>query len=63
MSLEFIILKKAYDQEKGRTCVNIGEAYQRWRELKEWKGLTLDAEFALFLLARRVTLFRFVSQN
>ena len=46
MSVELKIQKKAYDQAKGRTRVNIGEAHQRWRELKERKGLTSDAEFA-----------------
>uniref|UniRef100_A0A9J8AJ55 Uncharacterized protein n=2 Tax=Cyprinus carpio TaxID=7962 RepID=A0A9J8AJ55_CYPCA len=28
----------------------LGAAFQRWRELKEWEGLELDAEVALFLL-------------
>ncbi|XDV36009.1 hypothetical protein PO909_005863 [Leuciscus waleckii] len=52
MYAELKIKKKAYDQARGRTRVNIGEAYQRWRELKEQKGLTSDAEVALFLLDR-----------
>uniref|UniRef100_A0A8C1WFA9 Uncharacterized protein n=1 Tax=Cyprinus carpio TaxID=7962 RepID=A0A8C1WFA9_CYPCA len=48
--------KKGYDQARGRTRVNIGEAFQRWTELKEREGLELDAEVALFLLDRWVTL-------
>ncbi len=32
--------------------VNIGSAFQRWRELKEREGLRSDAEVALFLLDR-----------
>uniref|UniRef100_A0A673LJI3 Uncharacterized protein n=1 Tax=Sinocyclocheilus rhinocerous TaxID=307959 RepID=A0A673LJI3_9TELE len=41
---------------KRRTRVNIGAAFQQWRELKEREGLELDAEVALFLLDRRVML-------
>lgn len=52
MSAHLKIKKKAYDQARGRNRVNIGEAYQRWRELKERKGLTSDHEVALFLLDR-----------
>ncbi len=33
------IKKKGYDQATGRTRVNIGAAFQRWREQKEWKGI------------------------
>uniref|UniRef100_A0A673GDW5 Uncharacterized protein n=1 Tax=Sinocyclocheilus rhinocerous TaxID=307959 RepID=A0A673GDW5_9TELE len=44
------IKKKHYDQARGRTCVNIGAAFQRWRELKEREGLESDANVALFLL-------------
>uniref|UniRef100_A0A673LVG4 Uncharacterized protein n=1 Tax=Sinocyclocheilus rhinocerous TaxID=307959 RepID=A0A673LVG4_9TELE len=50
------IKKKGYDQARGRTRVNIGAAFQRWRELKEREGLESDAEVALFLLDRGVTL-------
>ncbi|XDV46264.1 hypothetical protein PO909_014187 [Leuciscus waleckii] len=52
MSAEHKIKNKAYDQARGKTRVNIGKAYQRWRELKEPEGLTSDTEFALFLLDR-----------
>ncbi len=44
------IRKKGYDQTRGRTRVNIGAAFQRWRELKEREGLEVDAEFALFFI-------------
>ncbi len=43
------IKKKDYDQARGRTHVNIGAAFQQWRELKERKGLESDAEVVLFL--------------
>uniref|UniRef100_A0A671RMY3 Uncharacterized protein n=1 Tax=Sinocyclocheilus anshuiensis TaxID=1608454 RepID=A0A671RMY3_9TELE len=41
---------------QSRTRVNIGSAFQHWSELKEREGLRSDAEVALFLLDRRVTL-------
>uniref|UniRef100_A0A671KRQ9 Uncharacterized protein n=1 Tax=Sinocyclocheilus anshuiensis TaxID=1608454 RepID=A0A671KRQ9_9TELE len=44
--------KKAYDKARSRTRVNIGSAFQRWRELKEREGLRSDTEVALFLLDR-----------
>uniref|UniRef100_A0A671QV73 Uncharacterized protein n=1 Tax=Sinocyclocheilus anshuiensis TaxID=1608454 RepID=A0A671QV73_9TELE len=44
------IKKKVYDQARGRTRINIGAAFQRWRELKEREDLEADAEVALFLL-------------
>uniref|UniRef100_A0A8C2HQC6 Uncharacterized protein n=1 Tax=Cyprinus carpio TaxID=7962 RepID=A0A8C2HQC6_CYPCA len=44
--------KKAYDKARSNTHVNIGSAFQRWRELKEREGLQSDAEVALFLLVR-----------
>uniref|UniRef100_A0A671MY10 Uncharacterized protein n=1 Tax=Sinocyclocheilus anshuiensis TaxID=1608454 RepID=A0A671MY10_9TELE len=46
------IKKKVYDQARGSTRVNIGAAFQWWRELKEREGLESDAEVALFLLDR-----------
>ncbi len=46
------IKKKGYDQARGRTRINIGAAFQRWRELKERENLESDAEVALFLLDR-----------
>uniref|UniRef100_A0A8C1NBE3 Uncharacterized protein n=1 Tax=Cyprinus carpio TaxID=7962 RepID=A0A8C1NBE3_CYPCA len=47
---------KAYDKARSRTCVNIGSVFLRWIELKEQEGLRSDAEVALFLLDRGVTL-------
>ena len=44
--------KKGYDHERAKTRVNIGVAFQRWRELHELKGLKTDAEVAVFLLDR-----------
>ncbi|XP_065109924.1 uncharacterized protein [Paramisgurnus dabryanus] len=44
--------KKAYDKARSRTRVNIGSAFQRWRDLKEHEGLRSDAEVAFFLLDR-----------
>ncbi|XP_016398799.1 uncharacterized protein LOC107732068 isoform X6 [Sinocyclocheilus rhinocerous] len=52
ISEEQSIKKKGYDQARGKTRVNIGAAFQRWRELKERLGLESDAEVALFLLDR-----------
>ncbi len=42
-------IKKGYNPPRGRIRVNIGAAFQRWRELKEWEGLESDAEVELFL--------------
>uniref|UniRef100_A0A672MYI9 Uncharacterized protein n=1 Tax=Sinocyclocheilus grahami TaxID=75366 RepID=A0A672MYI9_SINGR len=44
--------KRLQNKRRSRTRVNIGSAFQRWRELQEWEGLRLDAEVALFLLDR-----------
>ncbi len=40
------------DKARSRTCVNIGSAFQHWRELKEREGLGRQsgAKVALFLL-------------
>ncbi len=48
---------KGYDQARGRTRVNIGAAFQWWRELKEWEGLESDADVALFFLILSVLAF------
>uniref|UniRef100_A0A4W6FWU0 Uncharacterized protein n=1 Tax=Lates calcarifer TaxID=8187 RepID=A0A4W6FWU0_LATCA len=45
-----------YDKARGKTRVNLGAAFQRWRDLRERKGLKTDEEVALFLLDRWVTL-------
>uniref|UniRef100_A0A672LAQ1 Uncharacterized protein n=1 Tax=Sinocyclocheilus grahami TaxID=75366 RepID=A0A672LAQ1_SINGR len=46
------VCSKAYDKARSRTRINIGSAFQRWRELKEREGLRSDGEVALFLLDR-----------
>ncbi len=46
------IKKKGYVKARGRTRVNIGAAFQRWRELKKREGLESDTEVVLFLFDR-----------
>ena len=46
---------KGYDQARGKSRVNIGGAFRRWRDLRESEGFKSDAEVALFLLDRWVT--------
>ncbi|XP_021476719.2 zinc finger and SCAN domain-containing protein 2 isoform X1 [Oncorhynchus mykiss] len=56
----FLPLKKKPDRDsewrklkdKSRNRINIGEAFTRWRNLKEDKSMPTDAEVALFLLDR-----------
>ncbi|XP_073711610.1 uncharacterized protein [Misgurnus anguillicaudatus] len=47
---EKAINKKYLDKQRNQTRVNIGVAFQRWRELRDLKGLKSDAMMALFLL-------------
>ncbi|XP_051970336.1 uncharacterized protein LOC127634718 isoform X4 [Xyrauchen texanus] len=47
---EYKMKKKVYDQARARSRVNIGEAFQRWTDLRKRKGFKTDAEVALFLL-------------
>ncbi|XP_026158835.1 uncharacterized protein LOC113128021 isoform X2 [Mastacembelus armatus] len=42
--------KRIYEQARAKSRVNIGKAFQRWRKLRENKGLKNDTEVALFLL-------------
>ncbi|XP_023656332.2 uncharacterized protein [Paramormyrops kingsleyae] len=44
--------KKSLDQARAKSHVNIGEAFERWRDLRELKGMKTDEEVALFLLDR-----------
>ncbi len=44
--------KKKLDQARGQTCVNIGSAFQWWRQLWESMGLKNDTMTAEFLLDR-----------
>lgn len=46
--------RKCHDEVKVKGHVNIGEAFQRWRDLKEVKGMKTNAEVAVFLLDRWV---------
>ncbi len=48
--------KRSYDQARGKSCINISEAFQQRRDLRELKGMKMDAEVALFLLDRWVLL-------
>lgn len=61
--MEYGLKKKGYDQARGKCRVNIGEAFQRWRDLRELLGLKLDADVALFLLDRCATLVYYVSHS
>ncbi|XP_023137873.1 uncharacterized protein si:ch211-40k21.5 [Amphiprion ocellaris] len=49
-SAEHKLKKTGYDQSRAKTRINIGEAFQRWRDLRELKGMKTDAEVAVFLL-------------
>ncbi|KAM4605452.1 uncharacterized protein ACJ7VT_017696 [Polymixia lowei] len=42
--------KREADRSRNKTRINIGVAYQRWRELRELNGLKTDAQFATLLL-------------
>jgi len=45
--------KKSLDKSRNnRLRVNIGVAFQRWRQLRDLKGLKSDSMVALFLLDR-----------
>ena len=41
---------KEPDQASGKTKINIGASFQRWRELRDLQGLKSAAELAAFLL-------------
>ena len=40
------------DNKRNKTCINIGVAFQRWREVRDNIGLKLDSELAVLLLDR-----------
>uniref|UniRef100_A0A3Q3B0C2 Uncharacterized protein n=1 Tax=Kryptolebias marmoratus TaxID=37003 RepID=A0A3Q3B0C2_KRYMA len=44
--------KKELDRARNKTRVNIGAAFQRWKQLRVRKGFRTDAEVATFLLDR-----------
>lgn len=56
MSEEQKLRKKGCDQTKAKRLVNIGETFQRWRDLREVKGMKTNEEVAKFLLDRWVSL-------
>jgi len=42
--------KRESDKVKARTRINIGQAFPRWRELKDEEGCPTDADLAVILL-------------
>ena len=46
--------KKALDIARNKTRVNIGRAFNRWREFRDQKGFKTDYQVAVFLLDRYV---------
>lgn len=42
--------KRKLDAARNKTRINIGVAFERWRQLREQKGLQSDAMLAVFLL-------------
>ncbi|XP_059192919.1 zinc finger protein 35-like isoform X2 [Centropristis striata] len=42
--------KRESDNKRNKTRINIGEAFQRWRDLRDCIGLKLDSELAILLL-------------
>lgn len=46
------VKKRIYETARSKTRINIGAAFERWRDLRQLKGMKTDAELALFLLNR-----------
>uniref|UniRef100_A0A8C5G419 Uncharacterized protein n=1 Tax=Gouania willdenowi TaxID=441366 RepID=A0A8C5G419_GOUWI len=44
--------KRALEKARAQTRVNVGAAFQRWRQLRDQMGLKSDAKVADFLLDR-----------
>lgn len=42
--------KRESDRNRGKTRVNLGRAFKRWRELRDLKGFQTDIHLAFFLL-------------
>lgn len=42
--------KRELDRKRNKTRINIGEAFQRWRELRDGIGLSMDSDLAVLLL-------------
>uniref|UniRef100_A0A8D3DP46 Uncharacterized protein n=1 Tax=Scophthalmus maximus TaxID=52904 RepID=A0A8D3DP46_SCOMX len=48
--------KRRLDNQRAKTRVNVGVAFQRWRRLMEEQGLKNDAMVAEFLLDRETSM-------
>lgn len=44
------VKKRVYESARSKTRIYIGVAFERWRNLRQLKGMKTDAELALFLL-------------
>lgn len=44
--------KRQLDNKRNKTRINIGVAFQRWREVRDIISLKLDSELAVLLLDR-----------
>lgn len=44
--------RRLWDKKRGKTRVNIGVAFPKWRELRDKLGLQKDADLACLLLDR-----------
>lgn len=47
-----LLAKRESDRVRGKTRINIGRAFERWREFRDLKGFRTDPELAFFLLDR-----------
>lgn len=43
-------VKREHDRQRGRTRVNLGQAYGPWKKLRDQNGFKTDAEMAFFLI-------------
>lgn len=44
------VRKRECDRIRNKTRINIGRAFEQWRQLRELKGFKSDPELAFFLL-------------
>lgn len=44
------VKKRVYESARSKTRIYIGVAFERWRDLRQLKGMKTDAELAMFLL-------------
>jgi len=40
------VSNKLHEQKRAQTRINIGDAFEKWREVRTQKGLQTDAELA-----------------